>query len=47
VFYHELPYGGITFPDFGSQLLAVYRFWNVVEYWSPYRNIISDGLPGP
>jgi C-terminal processing protease CtpA/Prc len=43
VFARELPYGEIKFPDFGFQLLAVYRFWNIVEYWSPYRNIIGDG----
>ena len=42
VFDHELSYGGIKLPDFGFQLLAVYRFWNIVEYWSPYRNIIGD-----
>jgi hypothetical protein len=41
-FEHELPYLNLKFPDFGFQLLGVYRFWNAVEYWSPYRNIIGE-----
>lgn len=40
-FDHELPYASINLPDFGFQLLAVYRFWNIFEYWSPYRDIIG------
>jgi len=27
--------------DFGLQVLAVFRFWNVIEYWFPYRDIIG------
>jgi C-terminal processing protease CtpA/Prc len=41
-FEHEHPYLNLTLPDFGFQLLGVYRFWNAVEYWSPYRNIIGE-----
>jgi C-terminal processing protease CtpA/Prc len=41
-FEHELPYLSITFPDAGFQLLALYRFWNIVEYWYPNRNIIGE-----
>jgi len=40
-FDHELQYGNVNLPDFGFQLLAVYRFWNIFEYWSPYRDIIG------
>lgn len=42
IFGHELPYGGIKFPDGGFQLLALYRFWNIVEYWAPYRNEVGE-----
>jgi C-terminal processing protease CtpA/Prc len=42
VFEHELPYRALKFPDGGFQLLALYRFWNIVEYWSPYRNIVGE-----
>jgi C-terminal processing protease CtpA/Prc len=40
-FEHELPYTNITLPDAGYQLLALYRFWNIVEYWFPYRDLVE------
>lgn len=42
IFQHERKYKKINFPDAGFQLLALYRFWNAVEYWYPYRNIIGE-----
>jgi C-terminal processing protease CtpA/Prc len=41
-FKHELGYGDLKFPDAGFQLLALYRFWNIMEYWSPNRDIIGE-----
>jgi C-terminal processing protease CtpA/Prc len=41
-FHHELNYEQMTVPDFGFQLLAVYRFWNAMEYWSPDRDVIGE-----
>jgi C-terminal processing protease CtpA/Prc len=41
LFTHELPYPTPTYPDTGFRLLALYRFWNMVEYWYPYRDIIG------
>lgn len=41
-FHHELGYAGVKLPDAGFQLLGLYRFWNIVEYWSPYRDIIDE-----
>ncbi len=41
-FKHELGYGDLKFPDAGFQLLALYRFWNIMEYWSPNRGIIGE-----
>jgi len=41
-FKHELSYKQLKFPDPGFQLLALYRFWNIVEYWSPYRDILGE-----
>ncbi len=40
-FDHELPYSNLTFPDAGYRLLALYRFWNIIEYWFPYRDVIG------
>ena len=45
-FLHELGYGSVKLPDAGLQILAAYRFWNVVEYWSPYRDIIGADWDG-
>jgi hypothetical protein len=41
-FRHELSYPQVKFPDPGFQLLALYRFWNIFEYWSPYRDIMGE-----
>jgi C-terminal processing protease CtpA/Prc len=36
-FDHELSYPGVKFPDSGFQLLALFRWWNIIQYWYPYR----------
>jgi hypothetical protein len=41
-FDRELGYEHIKFPDAGFQLLALYRFWNIIEYWSPNRDMIGE-----
>ena len=35
---NEPAYAALRFPDAGYQLLALYRFWNIIEYWFPYRD---------
>src|SRR5258706_2153820 len=42
VFENEPAYPAVRFPDAGYQLLALYRFWNVVEYWYPNRNLVDQ-----
>jgi hypothetical protein len=42
VFEHELAYPNLKFPDTGFQLLSLYRFWNIIEYWSPYRDVVGE-----
>lgn len=34
---HEATYGGMRFPAYEYRLLALFRFWNVIEYWYPYK----------
>jgi len=41
-FEHEPTYPTIKLPDTGFQLLGLYRFWNMVQYWFPYRDIIGE-----
>ncbi|QNE41414.1 peptidase S41 [Hymenobacter sp. NBH84] len=42
VFQHEVAYGRAALPDTGLRLLALYRFWNMVEYFFPYRYAIGE-----
>src|SRR6201997_4936686 len=44
-FDHELAYSNISFPDAGFQLLGVYRFWNMLQYWSPDREVAGEDWP--
>lgn len=41
-FRHELAYERFRFPDPAFRLLAVYRFWNIVQYWFPYRDVLGE-----
>lgn len=38
----EAKYGENPYPDAGFRLLALYRYWNIIEYFYPYRKDISD-----
>jgi len=41
-FDHELSYSKWPYPDAGYRLLALYRYWNMVRYFYPNRDIMSD-----
>ena len=41
-FDHELDYAQMKFPDSGYQLLALFRWWNVVQYWTPGREVAGQ-----
>jgi hypothetical protein len=36
-FTREMGYAGFSPLDSGFQLLALFRFWNIIQYWSPNR----------
>lgn len=40
-FLNENPYGDLERLDWRHRLIALFRFWNIVEYWSPYRDMIA------
>ncbi len=42
IFKDEAAYAHLREPDAGYRLLALFRFWNVVEYWFPYRDVIGE-----
>jgi C-terminal processing protease CtpA/Prc len=45
-FSNEVTYPNPTLPDAGFRLLALFRFWNIVEYWSPNRDLVRGDWDG-
>lgn len=41
-FKHEINNAKTFYPDAGYRLLALYRYWNMVHYFYPYRNLIKE-----
>lgn len=41
IFKNELTYSNSPYPDVGQRLLALYRFWNIIQYFYPYRHLID------
>ncbi len=37
----ELGYGDLREPDAEYRILAVFRLWNIIEYWYPYRDLVD------
>ncbi len=44
-FRHEPAYPQIAFPDSGYQLLALFRWWNIFQYWAPDREVAGQDWP--
>lgn len=40
-FKHENAYATMTYPDDGFRLLSLYRYWNMIHYFFPYRHLID------
>ncbi len=38
----EARYLGQSDPDAGYRVLALFRFWNIIQYWFPYRDVIGE-----
>jgi C-terminal processing protease CtpA/Prc len=41
-FTNEFTYDGIAFPDVGIRLLALFRYWNAIEYFYPYKIFLKN-----
>ncbi len=41
-FEHENSYPEMSCPDAGYRLLALYRYWNTIQYFFPYRYLIGE-----
>lgn len=42
VFMNESAYSEIADSDWRYRLLALFRYWNIIEYWFPYRDLVDD-----
>ncbi|BAU55611.1 S41 family peptidase [Mucilaginibacter gotjawali] len=42
LFTHELPYNTVTKPDVGFRLLCLFRYWNMIQYYYPYKHLIGS-----
>lgn len=42
-FKNEQGYNTMPFPDAGFRLLALYRYWNIIQYYFPYKHLITEG----
>jgi hypothetical protein len=41
-FINELAYAGMKYPDAGYRLLSLYRYWNMIQYFFPYKYLIGE-----
>lgn len=41
-FKNERAYVAKRYPDAGFRLLALYRYWNIIQYFFPYKHLIEE-----
>ena len=41
-FENEETYMSMKYPDAGFRLLSLYRYWNIINYYFPYKNLIEE-----
>ncbi|MCP5106301.1 MAG: hypothetical protein GY950_23140 [bacterium] len=41
-YFNEKPYQTPYFPDENYRLLALYRYWNIIQYFAPYKEDIGE-----
>lgn len=39
---NEIKYSNMKYDDTGMRLLGLFRYWNIIEYFYPYKDIIDD-----
>ncbi len=42
IFENENPYLSMKFDDDGLKLIGLFRYWNIIQYYFPYRHLIDD-----
>ncbi|WP_143885146.1 S41 family peptidase [Chryseobacterium binzhouense] len=41
-FRNEKSYQNMIYPDAGFRLLSLYRYWNIIQYYFPYKYLIEE-----
>ncbi|PLX16985.1 MAG: peptidase S41 [Salinivirgaceae bacterium] len=41
IFRNEAKYDSMIYSDVGYRLLALFRYWNMIQYYFPYKNLIE------
>jgi len=41
-FKNEHPYSPMKYPDAGFRMLTLFRYWNIIQYYFPYKNLIEE-----
>jgi C-terminal processing protease CtpA/Prc len=44
--FKEEPYQSMDYENDGYRLLSLYRYWNIIEYFFPYKNLIEEDWDG-
>ncbi|HET6543269.1 MAG TPA: S41 family peptidase [Chryseolinea sp.] len=42
IFNNEKPYYSMNYTDVGIRLLSLFRYWNIINYYFPYKNLITE-----
>ncbi|GGH20346.1 hypothetical protein GCM10008013_17650 [Paenibacillus segetis] len=42
IIHNENPYNRMKFDDTGYRLLGLFRYWNIIEYYYPYKDVIGE-----
>ncbi|MFL0268064.1 S41 family peptidase [Candidatus Clostridium radicumherbarum] len=45
-FKNENSYQNMTYDDEGYKLLSLFRYWNIIEYYYPYREVMGEDWDG-
>ncbi|HZV42870.1 MAG TPA: hypothetical protein VFF90_00240, partial [Saprospiraceae bacterium] len=41
-FKNENAYSTMTYPDAGFRMLTLFKYWNIIQYYFPYKNLIEE-----
>jgi hypothetical protein len=42
IFTNEAAYASMKYPDAGYRLLSLYRYWNMIQYFFPYKPLVGE-----